>query len=346
MLKLVITLQLFLAAESMAGAYHSGNIWPSSDVKVCWVTPDFYSQRSQEFFYGPGKNQQVFSSSQLQELIQKEINSQFKKEITGIHFTGWKPCEWVRDPDSTYRMKVDADAAILLVSKEATSMFDVMGGSSNVGKEIFHQRQTPTLRLEIPKGAAVELNAHPMISGQLQRVTQQEYLKMLVLHEFGHLSGLLHEHASHESDLLEDPHCNAAGVNELDLEGPFYDNYKQVTPYDVQSIMSYCQVFQQSAIGLHFFATPHSELQNSITHDSYRSIYQVLSDQSDSLFGAMPYLTRLQDQALYQFTPAPDAAHPDRVEVSYQIGLSSGDIQTLSHLYPQGLHLDEKPKTK
>jgi hypothetical protein len=164
-----------------------------------------------------------FHQEEKQE-IRKVLTENFRIEDVGITFSGFKDCS----------KDIKADVPIIKFANlkpEAPAGFAIMGGQDATGVVIN----------VIPSPARISSN--------------QERLRLLILHEFGHVAGLGHEHEREEQ--LNDPNCSV-DHNEL-IDPEVLENYNVYGAYDSNSVMNYCYLRKLNwVIGLNF-STPIGE---------------------------------------------------------------------------------------
>lgn len=152
--------------------------------------------------------------------VVETVMANFSKERTGIHFVGWKPCSQERNPD-----------LIVLEAKGKVPLFTrpTFNGRAVIGEEGY-----ATADAQGNLGFFYK-------SGRVSHVALYTQNRGTVIHEFGHVAGLRHEHVHEES--RKDPNCrgNATSLDFSDLE-PIYSTAEIVTDYDPQSIMNYCHL--------------------------------------------------------------------------------------------------------
>jgi len=173
---------LFILIPSilMASTGHKSIIWDKKEIKVCWLdnlpVPNNFFSTSQlkeieglgEFISLDEKNKSIISSS---------VQSGYTKELTGIHFTGWKTCQ--TDDGS--------DVVILIGSNGEV-------GTTSQGQASLGRADAD----DIQKIRGTDKRAFVFLDvGMWEPDTnwiRDDYIKFMALHEFGHIAGLRHEH--------------------------------------------------------------------------------------------------------------------------------------------------------
>jgi len=155
--------------------------------------------------------------------VMETVLKDFTPERTGIHFVGWKDCSKTDNPD--------------LIVMEAK------------GKVPFLTRPTFNGRAVIGEDGLAEQDEHGNFgffqkTGLVSHLALYTQNKATVIHEFGHVAGLRHEHI-HE-DSINDKNCHKFGVTVdfENLEQPFVTTLFH-TEYDSFSIMNYCYLQTQ-----------------------------------------------------------------------------------------------------
>ncbi len=189
-------------------------------------------------------------SQDLKEKVKSWINEAYSTEKTGVHFVGWGNC----------RDKIQgSDVAIYVSSKEDRNISETMRmtGQASIGMNGHLDQKTSK------KAFAYFL--HPEIlqsefkKYESKMINFELYYKGTVIHEFGHLAGLEHEHSREEIE--KDENCRkivdeysfrtyitSAFYNYTISLDEFYKDYQntypvpavKVTEYDPVSLMNYC----------------------------------------------------------------------------------------------------------
>lgn len=186
---------LMMSKSLMAGTYVR-NLWPKKEVVVCFAKGE--SQR-RETNIGRLNIQDWSEPDKLQ--VKNWVNSEYTLERTGIHFTKWRSCE-----DSP-------EADVVIFYNLNNSFFGRHNGLATMGQQV--------------RGS---IYGYPQAEGMV--IISKSGMKIrTVLHEFGHLAGLGHEH-NHPRATKPYP-CS-------DVEPIDRSYYYEYTSYDKNSIMHYC----------------------------------------------------------------------------------------------------------
>lgn len=204
-----------------ASLVEKSQIWNTPDITVCFARPDqaaltFAGKGTQEYM-----SKGAAFTNEEKNGIRTIVEAQYSSLITGIafHFVG--DCE-----DRAVR----ADLMFFKTFFDSTGL----GGQTAVRTEDKSKKGLPFILMEIGKNGM----------GAEAKLSYLDYLELIALHEFGHSSGLGHEHAL--AGALADEHCRALPEGR-NTPGRDYgnwttipDGYEQRGPYDARSIMNGC----------------------------------------------------------------------------------------------------------
>ncbi len=268
--------------------------WSKTSIRVCWGNDDhkFRTLLAREDF-------KITDYSEKEKTWVKEIITQeFKLQDVGIEFIGWEPCN---------ERVTNADIVLLRFqenpSAQPSGEYKIVKGKATIGERgtvttvVDHlsatsfERFTKSILSKLP---FVLLNAETK-AGNL---SQENYFKMVALHEFGHSAGLRHEHIRHEAS-MKDPNCKRT-KSVIDSEETSYQGTLFSSPYDPNSIMNYCFMNVVSRVtGLRY--------------------------QAKSLSSRLV----LTDETLFIATPTQD----EMLDITLRIGLSKNDKHALKCMY-------------
>lgn len=182
-------------SSAQAGAY-SKKLWDKNELTVCFAKGEPEKRKSYSH------QLKIIDWKEKDKAKVKEwTNSEYTKERTGIYFTGWKSCEETAQPD-----------VIIFFNKNSRFFGNLDGIAAGYGP--------------VPK-----VDGYPH-ARSYAAISKSGMDKTTVLHEFGHVVGLAHEH-NHPDSIKEGYGC---GANKPIVENTFF-SYE---PYDKRSIMSYC----------------------------------------------------------------------------------------------------------
>jgi len=164
----------------MASTGHKSIIWNKKELKVCWldnlpVSNNYFSESQLKEIEGLGEFTSLDENNKS--IISSSVQSEYTKEQTGIHFTGWKTCQ--ADDLSDVVILIGSKGEVGITSQGQASLG--RADSEDIGK----------IR-ETDKKAFVFIDV-----GMWETDTQwsrEDYIKFITLHEFGHIAGLRHEH--------------------------------------------------------------------------------------------------------------------------------------------------------
>lgn len=232
---LVLALAMSASISATAGLFNEYNPWQKTAIRVCFAhTSDDFSTLN--YFHDGTLNdlRGDFVGNWQQEAKQKAqqiIESEFSKEKTLIHFVGWQDCPVDVE-------KSDFDVMLYTSQVELNNIFMEYGRAS-IGNNSQYDDSIKSKKafLYIADLSTFALDFKKMkFKGDVEL-----YWKYTLVHEFGHLAGLLHEHD--QKDVVNDPNCPEGMVAAL-IRGT--KNFTKLSytyrhgPYDQNSIMNYC----------------------------------------------------------------------------------------------------------
>ncbi len=307
-----ITILIFVAMAStyvFSSYVEINNKWNKNEVVVCWGN-NLFDQTS---YYNRLKNDREKSrvskyfskpySISAKKSIENIVSAEYSEEKTGIYFTGWKNCS-----------ETTAYDAILLTTTKRSKKINFSGFSSiGIGRK--NQRSDkPSI---IFTGSFYTGKSH---------LQAKEQLRYLALHEFGHLAGLRHEHATKESndDLNYEFYYwhwwqPMVGVNAT-LRYEAFENVVQFHQYDSSSIMNYIYEHLLKVLGTSFTITDDKTIVKVKKYDGYSKYWF-----EEAIF---PYRYDIQDRSLLTIEESNNAS-----AIKVRIGLSQADRHTLKCVY-------------
>ncbi len=201
-MKFVLLSFILLAQSALAGVY-SENTWDHHDIVVCFADGEI-DPRTESGYKIKVKNWNKSNKKHIEAWVKEE----YSPERTGIYFTGWKSC----NEDS------DVDVVLFYNSNSYIKRF-VLGDIDGVAGDLGPRRENKVLGYP---------NARSIVA-----ISKTGMNKGTVIHEFGHVAGLAHEH-------------NHYDVPKADKACPHYErNFTtklEYTDFDPASIMSYCSI--------------------------------------------------------------------------------------------------------
>ncbi len=219
---------LVLPLLAHAGIYEPHTTWDKKEIVTC-----FYSEKSQLIgtnlvSYDYAKKELKFLpralSTSEREQIARTVRAHYREDLTGIHFTGFKDCSQTEEPD-----------LIVLEAKGRFVIFD----PSFAGRAVIGQAGE----------MSITGSEHGFFSksGRVATVALSAVRTTTIVHEFGHVAGLRHEHI--HPDAKHDEQClgssSPVNMNKPHKLEKIYDTAIFHTDYDSQSIMNYCYYFRK-----------------------------------------------------------------------------------------------------
>ncbi len=196
-MKALLLLTTLLSLDALANVY-SKYPWRSTrSLSVCYASPEAYPRS-----IGQLTSVQISSFKSLELThIQNWIEEEYSSERTGITFYGFGPCS-------------ETVADIVLFKGSGGGL---IGGQASVG----------------PKNPG-SVSGYPKARGY---VLIYDIKKSSVVHEFGHVAGLMHEHL-HPEAFSREGKC----VQQFMRSPSPIDAQNFYTSYDYQSVMNYCAI--------------------------------------------------------------------------------------------------------
>lgn len=194
----------FLLLGHASAGIHVQNLWQTNAVEVCFARGEARPR------VDAGVSFKIRDWSEEDKAkIRAWITVEYSAKKTGIHFTGWKSCEEARMSD-----------VILFFNDKSMLMTALLGGQyikGRAGALGAYPRSVP--------GYPYAQNSVVISSGGMEKGS--------VVHEFGHVAGLGHEH-THPESAKRGRACSK-------INPSFHRSYVY-TAYDATSIMSYCSL--------------------------------------------------------------------------------------------------------
>jgi len=174
-----------LQAEPLGLTVKEIHKWQKKEITVCWAS----IANKAKICRGSGLieiENEPADAKNLKKDIQDIVVQEYTLEKTGIHYRGWKECS----EDEPYD--------VMLFAPSITKPFVIDGGlgeaslgpCANYSSEEYPERNKPFVILGLDSRS------------NRQGLLAKQDLRIAALHEFGHLSGLHHEHMN-DPDLIE-----------------------------------------------------------------------------------------------------------------------------------------------
>lgn len=228
--KKVGLISLITITSAKAGIIEPKVLWDKQAIVTCFYDSEAQLPETKIESVQNAEKKYDFKPESLKKKDQKKVEEVIKRNftpaLTGIHFVGWKACSQTPNRD-----------LIVMRAKSKTFLLDrpSFNGRATIGESGYLGRLDDgsigfwNKDDKIPTIALYSTFLNPIGAGT-------------IVHEFGHTSGLRHEHI-HE-DASQDKRCQNPMVpldfdKPEDLETPFVSTVF-VTNYDPNSIMNYC----------------------------------------------------------------------------------------------------------
>lgn len=209
--------------------------WKKRSITVCWANKELGEELPQFSVMRMAAHDTATELKDKDKLaVQKKVQEQFNKATVGIEFVGWQKCN----------PKVKPDLYIFAFDELAYAEY-YQPGEAEIGTscEMFN----PDLRKkEIRKRVAGQPGYIFLSKATIKKLGPKVFKNpetsfiRSALHEFGHATGLIHEHYHKEARL--DPNCQ-----DLIKDNPEFlinpvklGREKTYSKYDPQSIMNGC----------------------------------------------------------------------------------------------------------
>jgi hypothetical protein len=233
-MKYLLSFVAFSISVSYAGTssiVEPMTVWPKTEVTVCFGTQDDLARTAL-----PDTQMMIPYTAHEKEVLKSAVNNEFTPEATGIHFVGWEDC----------RADLKPDAILFAQDSERYGG----GGQASMG---YHGEKYDEGYRSLPQEILDEKGWSTYVllrtGPSLGKLTDDQRLSYIGLHEFGHLAGLRHEHIRPEAK--DDWICKLTGdADGLEQPGKLTS---YTGKYDPISIMSYCfNTFMAEYAGLSF----------------------------------------------------------------------------------------------
>lgn len=261
------------ASTLYAAAFKKATVWDHREIKVCTLNisqfmkhwepvenefPMFISPRGafetllKEIKEKIGKDLISSNNTQRIERIKNIVDSSYSDNKTGIHFTDWQECPFEIDYwKEVIGDRKDYNAVIVSTQLDQEVMNEYSSLNPEMTPQKIKQKFTDMINIHFLAGKSEigdisKTDPEKISVMTLEDITPSE---LTILHEFGHLSGLIHEHersdAFAKDPFKDDPACIPVYSGEkhpLIFEGGYFNPEDLISAaYDPSSIMNYCQ---------------------------------------------------------------------------------------------------------
>lgn len=331
-MKLLHVLALLSVLSITSAQAHNDSIaepfvtWQIRNIHVCWIPP--VSEKAA--FTAEEK-------AKVQEIVQKE----YTVAKVGITYYGWEECDALTEKNAPHLgIYQDTDATTAKESPlgEAKSHFEglaSLGQGGGADTLIIKKSFLGLFETELKMHGFYHRNTEmPFVYLQsLRKVKGRDHLvqlQMTALHEFGHASGLRHEHARKEAKGDLNCYLQIMGSKEGIKETTDYTTVAY-SAYDPNSIMNYCWMDMMEVYGTTWKVDTKKvrkpTLQNKGSVFSPEYLWKLEPLTEDGFFTVLP---NVLDNSLYMIKKG---AQKGQYTLNFRMGLSRGDINTLRCLY-------------
>lgn len=273
---------VFYSSYGSAATFQKSTLWDHRNIRIC------FGSNAEDYKNGLQANQQkignylagvdqfirsviekpLFTDSRqdierMLTKVRKTVERELTPDSTGIYFIGWKQCPKDREAISK---EYDAFLMITEVLDDKQMQIALSEAKKNhpYGFKIagisFNES---LLSASIPSGQSTIGNLKRQPEGENTVVSfirlskrdgkfaTDDFNEQTILHEFGHLSGMRHEHERPET--VNERDCPGEEIDQTPWSRRMLIEYhkKVITfPYDTTSIMNYCQNTRERRAGL------------------------------------------------------------------------------------------------
>lgn len=251
---LISTLSIFVMSSSFGAVAKLDKLWPTSNIKVCFASKDhkLTTIEYNDLGHLSSLSPKVFGKwdEHLKTKVKSWINNEYKKEITGVFFSGFEDCS-SELKNEVVAIYISSDS---ITNVPANMKHHGMASIANNGHLDFSINKKAYAYFLHPKLVKLDMGTSYSVE-EIELIFKQN-----VIHEFGHLAGLLHEHDREE--IGNDHSCKKIVGEETFMNfvqstiyNPLislneYSTYKKddyipavkMTSYDESSVMNYCMI--------------------------------------------------------------------------------------------------------
>jgi hypothetical protein len=225
---LKILSNLLIIAPTLAGIYEPHTTWDKLELETCFYSEESHLKETRIESIAKAKEKFDFVPKRLSKRKRARVVDAVKKDFTpsrtGITFVGFKDCSQVANPD-----------VVVMRAGSKVFLLDTPGFG---GRAVIGQDGVMSIHSSLGLGFYKK-------SGKIGNVILKNVRPSTIIHEFGHVAGLRHEHIHQDAQLDKNCHkfVTPLKMDEPDkLEQPFATTVFH-TEYDSKSIMNYCNTF-------------------------------------------------------------------------------------------------------
>ncbi len=211
---------LALTTEPTKGSVSEPKVsWTNPVVQVCFADPVHVTESQFSYYIEEGDSVKAWDAITM-DTIKSVVAANYTKKLTGISFAGWKACTKASGKKVVrlFYGEFMSHSGIATLGENA-GLFQFLSPGSEPWEEWLKDTDE-----KLPPFAAIAFTG-----------TRMNEFKWNILHEFGHLAALRHEHTREEA--RRDPHCRSPFIY---LGEPIQSSTRLTGAYDPRSIMSYC----------------------------------------------------------------------------------------------------------
>lgn len=202
-----------------------------NEIKVCVGLPkDYLSMTNQSLNEVPDLKNKVafYPDRRFLNAIKIVVKANYKKDETGITFTGWDYC--------SKQNLVESDVVIIFLDSSLVT-FKGISSSTGICKAQGNEKNLSLTPDENNHKSYVLIGENSNDSDLKMHPLHSKILTLI--HELGHIAGLYHEYARDE--MKSDPNCIKYKISQDPL--PMKEYVSLIGEYDNRSIMNTCFLF-------------------------------------------------------------------------------------------------------
>ncbi len=236
-----------LSTVTNAGMIEPQVAWDKKELKTCFFDDNAQLAKTILETKENTKKNYDFSPKKLRATQKKAVYNVISKEYsaskTGLHFIGFQDCSKVKNPDV---IVMRAASKIILLDSPGFRGRAVIGQAGMFEAKTELNDKTGAAEYIVEKDGS-HYEGFFSKSGKVAYVALRTTNPGTIVHEFGHVAGLRHEHIRDEAHY--DSNCKKLGVKWPTAE-KLYDTVQIETSYDNESVMNYCWLQSRSAKAL------------------------------------------------------------------------------------------------